>query len=111
MSPNTHHSVVTGVPAGCAHVDITNPEESWNNDDEDNISDNGGRTVHSARHLKSHGDPKSFQLNYYTSIWVDVLVDARNNYRKLINTRTPFPERSVENLREAQNLLLEAIAK
>lgn len=109
----SHHSVVTGVPAGRAHVDIANPEESWNNDDEDNISDNGGRTVtvRSARHSKSHGDPKSSQLNYYTGIWVDVLVDARNNYRKLIHTRTPFPERSVENLREAQNLLLEAIAR
>jgi hypothetical protein len=94
-----------------ANLDIANLEGPENDDDKDNTSDNGGRTVRAARNSKPLGDPKSSQLNYYSGIWYDILVDARNSYRKLIHTTNPFPERNADNLTCAHNLLLDTIGE
>ena len=89
-------------------LSIVSPD-SEDDDDEDNASENDGRPGRAIRNSKTH-DPKPSQLSYYHGIWVDILVDARNNYRKYIHTKNPFPEHNSNNLMEAQNFLLEATA-
>jgi hypothetical protein len=90
---------------------IANPEAGSDSDHEDNMSDNGKTANRATRNSKSHGDAKPSQLGYYRGAWLDVLIAARNNYRKMIHTSNPFPERNPDNLREAHNFLLEAIAE
>jgi hypothetical protein len=73
------------------------------------VSDNGAPS-RAPRNSKSHV-AKPSQLGFYSGPWVDVLIYARNGYRKLIHTKEPFPERNLENLKVAQNTLLEAISE
>ena len=80
-------------------------------EDEGNASDHGNRKIRATRNSKSHGDAKPSQLGYYSGPWVTVLTNARNSYRKHIHTSDPFPERNLENLNDARNILLEAIGE
>ena len=89
----------------CGHV--TDPVE----DEDENASDNCGKKPRATRNSKSHSDPKPSQFGYYSGPWADVLIIARNNYRKFIHTNNPFPERNSSNLQDANNSLLEAIAE
>ena len=76
----------------------------------DNADDTGRRKHRAARNSKSH-EAKPSQLGYYDGPWTDVLVNARHNYRKHLHTNDPFPERNIDNLKDVQNILLEAIAE
>jgi hypothetical protein len=40
-----------------------------------------------------------------------VLVAARNDYRRFLHITDPFPERNMDNLKDAHNILLEAIGE
>lgn len=59
------------------------------------------------------GEAKPSQLGFYSGPWLDVLVDTRNSYRRMIHTSAgeAFPERNPENLMAAHNILLEAISE
>jgi hypothetical protein len=89
---------------------VPDVEADLDNDHDGDVSDNGApsrapRNSNSKSHV-----PKPSQLGFYSGTWVDVLIYARNGYRKLIHTKDPFPERNLENLQVAQNILLEAIS-
>ena len=91
---------------------ITNSEAESNSGHEGDESDHIGKKIKRAPcNSKSQGDhdAKPSQLSFYSGTWVDILIAARNNYRKIIHTIEPFPEHNPNNLKEAQNLLLEAI--
>jgi hypothetical protein len=78
------------------------------------VSDDGGKmTTRAAHNSKPRGEAKPSQLGFYSGPWLDVLVDARNNYRRMVHTieGEAFPERSTENLAAAHNILLEAISE
>jgi hypothetical protein len=64
-----------------------------------------------ACNLKPCGEAKPSQLGFYASPWVDILIMARNNYRKLIHTVDPFPEQNADSLKDVHDILLEAIAE
>ena len=42
---------------------------------------------------------------------MDVLIAARNDYRKFLHTADPFPERNTDSLRDVHNILLDAICE
>lgn len=57
--------------------------------------------------------PDPTQLRFYSGSWVDVLKDAKHQYRLYLHTEAeePFPERSHNSITEARDCLLEAIGK
>ena len=87
-----------------------NPEASDNEEDGDG-SDGSVKITRAACNSKHHGEAKPSQLGFYAGTWIDVLIIARNNYRKLIHTVDPFPERNADSLKNAHDILLEAIAE
>ena len=99
----------TEIPTDHGASCVANLDDS---EDENNESDGCQRKSRAARNSKSRGETKPSQLGYYSGAWTDILITARNNYRKAIHTSTdPFPERSVDNLRDAHDLLLEAVGE
>lgn len=92
------------------HLTVTNAGESGD-EDENDASDHGDRRPRATRNSKSQGDPKPSQLGFYSGPWVDVLVQARNRYRKHIHTTEPFPERTTEKLKDVRVILLEEIGE
>jgi hypothetical protein len=89
----------------------TNEEADSDGEHEESMDERIGKTVNrAARNSVSQGDAKPSQLGYYHGAWVNVLISARNDYRKLVHTSTPFPERGPDTLKTVHNLLLEAIA-
>jgi len=68
-------------------VNVTSPEADVKNHD-GNVSNNGEKTTTCAAHnSKPCGEAKPSQLGFYSGPWLDVLIDARNNYRKMVHTR------------------------
>ena len=103
------HSSSQACTASYDALDV-NPEASDNEEDGD--SSNGSvKITHTARNSKHRGEAKPSQLGFYAGPWIDILIIARNNYRKLIHTVDPFPERNTDSLKDAHNILLEAIAE
>jgi hypothetical protein len=98
-------------PGGSQIRDAEESDRDAEESDRDaNRGDNGGGApTRAARNSKPRGDTKPSHLGFYSGPWVDVLVHARNNYRKTIHTSDPFPERSAETLKVAKDILLEAI--
>jgi hypothetical protein len=105
----------TGVPVNHSQVSVNHSEVPADHSDnsEDEHEDNGtdGRKVRAAQNSKTHGDAKPNQLGYYSGSWVDVLVAARNDYRRFLHITDPFPERNTDNLKDAHDALLEAIGQ
>jgi hypothetical protein len=110
------------VPAGCTGVPVKHSQVSvdhsqvaaeLSDSSEDDHEDNGtdGKKVRAARHSKTHGDAKPNHLSYYSGSWVDVLVAARNDYRRFLHITDPFPERNKDNLKDAHDILLEVIGE
>jgi hypothetical protein len=83
-----------------------------NEGDENELENDHSGKTRATRNSKSQGDAKPSQLGFYHGTWVNILIDARNNYRKRIHSsqHDPFPERNTESLRDAQDLLLEVIS-
>lgn len=55
--------------------------------------------------------PDPTQLGFYSGSWIDVLKDAKYQYRLSIHTDEPFPERSRDSLLVSHECLVEAIGK
>ena len=112
-------------PSSQAHGDIrsdetrniTNTENDPRNDnasDTDDDGDNpGGNTNVPVRRCQNLNNtvPIPTQLRFYSGCWVDVLKDAKYQYRFRIHTDEPFPEHSHDSLANAHESLIEAIGK
>ena len=79
-----------------------------NADDSDDSSDTNVRVQ---RRSNLNTAPLPTQLRFYSGCWVDVLKEAKYQYRLHIHTEDPFPERTRESLADAHECLVEAIAK
>ena len=87
-------------------------DDDGNDDDESEAGDNPIPQARAKRNSKkSHRDPLPNHLGFYSGTWYDVLVEAKNRYRLFIHTQNPFPERNRNGLKDAQECLLETIAK
>jgi hypothetical protein len=86
------------------------PNNNNNADDEDEDEDTEV-TRRKRRSRTSNGDIRASQLRFYSGIWVDVLVAAKNNYRLFIHNEEPFPERTSISLEDARMCLLDALGK
>ena len=94
-------------------VNITSPEADVENHD-GNVSNNGEKmTTHAACNSKPHGEAKPSQLGFYSDPWLNVLIGARNNYRKMVHTSAyeGFLEHNAQNLTVAHNILLKSISE
>jgi hypothetical protein len=74
------------------------------------ISNDASTTVaRAARHSQPAEKAKPSQLRYYTGLWVEVLITAKNLYRLSLHTKVPpFPTRGRDTLNAAQDHILEA---
>ena len=90
------------------------------NDNNDSNSDIGDvsdgsnppdNTTIRVRRRNMNTTPVPTQLRFYSGCWLDVLKDAKFQYRLYIHTEDPFPERSRDSLSDAHKCLLEAISK
>ena len=90
------------------HGHNTSPD---NSDDESDTNDSQ-RKPRAARNSKPQGETKPSQLGFYSGAWVGILITARNNYSNFIHTGDkPFPERTIDNLQDVHNFLMEAIGE
>jgi hypothetical protein len=81
-------------------------------DDHGDVSDASDTNVGIRRRLNSNQTvPDPTQIRFYSGSWVDVLKDAKYQFRFCVHTEEPFPERTRETLTVAHDCLLEAIAK
>ncbi|KAM6491219.1 hypothetical protein JOM56_013458 [Amanita muscaria] len=86
---------------------ISQKQESTMTDVSDNIP-HPTQPTRATRNSKLQREAKDFQLGFYSGPWVDILITARNQYRRMIHTHDPFPERNAGTLKEAHDFLLEA---
>jgi hypothetical protein len=89
------------------------PGDIGDRDTSDNESDASNTNAPVVRRRSNPKDsaPQATQLRFYSGSWVDVLKDAKNQYRLFIHTEGGFAERSRESLSEARNCVLEAIGR
>ena len=114
---------------------ITNTNDNTGNDDADNDADNDDATDSDADDNSNISDtsnpgdntnvhwhiwhcsnlkntvPLPTQLCFYTGPWVDVLKEAKYQYRLFIHTEIPFLEHNRNTLSDAHICLVEAAAK
>jgi hypothetical protein len=99
---------------GTDNIDDThNPNDNATNSDDHGDASDASNTNVGVRRRSSLNKtaPDATQLRFYSGCWVDVLKDAKYQYRFYIHTDDPFPERSRESLSDAHDCLVEAIAK
>jgi hypothetical protein len=87
-----------------------------NNSDADDEDEDGDDQVAPSRPKQrrsrtSNSDIRPSQLRFYSGLWVDVLIAAKNNYRLFIHNEDPFPERTAGSLEDARECLIDAIGK
>jgi hypothetical protein len=80
-------------------------------EDEDEDRDDQVAKPKQRRSRTSNSDIRPSQLRFYSGLWVDVLIVAKNNYRLFIHNEDPFPERTAGSLEDAHECLLDAIGK
>ena len=110
----SHHPQAASRDSPEAGLDTNNGDDR--DHDSDRLGDDRKNRTRATRNSKSNGDAKPNQLGFYSGAWVDILITARNNFRKMIHaesgpTHPSFPERNPENLRRAQDHLIEAVAE
>ena len=110
----SHHPQAASRDSPEAGLDTNNDDDR--DCDSDRLRDDRKNQTRATRNSKYNGDAKPNQLGFYSGAWVDILITARNNFRKMIHaesgpTRPSFPERNPENLRRAQDHLIEAVAE
>ena len=111
-SGNARNTTSTNLGVVAAH-NVDNTHNTPTDDDVDDHSDasNTNAGVVRRRSRLNNAQPDPTQLRFYSGSWVDVLKNAKYQYRLCIHTDEPFPERSPDSLSDAHECLLEAIGK
>lgn len=105
------HSSSQAHAASYDALDVDVNTEASDNEEDGDGSNGSVKITCAACNLKAFSEAKPSQLGFYAGPWVNVLIIARNNYRRLIHTVNPFPEWNADSLKDAHDILLEAITE